>query len=61
MDYTAARRVMEGAERAGTAALVQKQIDQIEADDDRDRGSMVLVSKRLQLSPQAQSAQREGE
>jgi len=35
---------METADRAGAAALVQKQIEQIEhADDDRERGSMVLV------------------
>ena len=35
---------METVDRAGAAALVQKQIEQIErADDDRERGSMVLV------------------
>ena len=35
---------METADRAGAAALVQKQIEQIEhADDDCERGSMVLV------------------
>ena len=31
-------------DRSGAASLVQKQIEQIEhSDDDRDRGSMVLV------------------
>ena len=35
---------MESADRAGAAALVQKQIEQIEhTEDERERGSMVLV------------------
>lgn len=35
---------MESADRAGASALVQKQIEQIEhTEDERERGSMVLV------------------
>jgi hypothetical protein len=35
-------------DRSGAASLVQKQIEQIEhSDDDRDRGSMVLVLTKL--------------
>ena len=38
-------------ERTGAAAMVQKQLQQIEAGDGRDRGCLVLVRHALSHSP----------